>query len=143
MKKLLVATSACMLAAGLLGTAALAEWSEPEVVGDPEPHYGDHGGLPGGDNAGGESGRGWDYEAVGEVEYTEWEGTKEDGETRTGEQAYEAVNPGGQTVGTDRFDKTETWTEQRVWTEPEPPAGPPIVPPAGPPIVPPAGPPRP
>jgi hypothetical protein len=100
--------------------------SGPTEIDRETTDYEAHGGLPGGGNAGGESGRGWSYDGQ-EPEYDgDWantggwvdngDGTETWTETRTGTQEMVAVNPGGISPGTNRFNATDTVTETQSWT---------------------------
>ena len=104
----------------LAGTALMAEWSEPTTI-DTDVQEG--AALPGGDKAGGESGRSWSYdepESTNDGGFDDsvvgTEGATQTQETTTTEKA---LNPGGDTLETDRFDNTTTVTETRTWNEPE------------------------
>lgn len=89
-------------------------YTEPVLVGEKETTS-DHGSLPGGDKTK------WSTQS-GTPEYSDWVDTGEpevNGNTstqtqeRSATQTDTALNPAQRTVGTDRFDPTSTWIENR------------------------------
>jgi len=116
MKKILM-TLGTFLAVSLHGTTAFAQWSEPVHDGNTQTTYEEHGGLPGGGNAGGSSGKNWSYQPHDAV-HGDYDAGQDGNQTKNVSQYHEAINPGGQTVGTDRFNRTDNWTETRTKLEP-------------------------
>jgi hypothetical protein len=109
MKKMLIIASAVSMFAV---SAAYAEWEAGDVTGEPEVS------LPGGENAGGNADRGWSYAETTDADWdhSEMPENPEHGDEYTATREHQAVNPGGNTPGTDRWNYTESQTF--TWNEP-------------------------